>query len=562
MTTAATDINPAVQGQGLIGSATELPEIVIPEAVKSNIGATTRQVGRKETAVGQIEDITAADSPLMQNARNKAKAYANERGLVNSAMAGGWGEQAVLETATPLALNDAQTQARQELTNQDATNQFSMVDKNFDNTVSLNDRTFGQQRTLSQDEIRARTAAQAREFGQQTFLQKNELDNRVAQQEKDLASLKERQQAEFGQQTALQQTELANRIAQQEKDLAASKERQQADINATKERQLAEFGQQTTLQKSELDTRIAQQERDLAAAKERQQAEFGQQSGLQRAEIEARIKQQEKDLAAAKERQTAEFGQQSTLQERDAALRTALQKSEFGQQTTIEQARFAYGQALSRMDNESRERVAAMSASAQASVAMAEIASRERSSQLASSTQLSIADKELANRLLVADSNAALQRDLNLRGLQVSSLNSYTNQITSVLGSAMGSDDKTTFVGNLNAIWAGSPYLPITIKTTSNPVSGGGSGGGEGGQRQDSPEGGGGGGGGGSGGYDVNPSAASGYSGGPDPNATGIINSATQQQPQDEQNQFANEFDPYAEEEQQRNRWGGGNNTA
>ena len=61
----------------------------------------------KETVQNQVSGIIAANSPLMQQAQANALQQMNKRGLVNSSMAIGAGQAAVLDKALPIAAADA-----------------------------------------------------------------------------------------------------------------------------------------------------------------------------------------------------------------------------------------------------------------------------------------------------------------------------------------------------------------------------------------------------------------------------------------------------------------------
>jgi hypothetical protein len=62
---------------------------------------------RTQTVQGQLDSIIAKDSPLMQRAAALGEMTANERGLINSSMAAGAAQTAVLDAATPIASADA-----------------------------------------------------------------------------------------------------------------------------------------------------------------------------------------------------------------------------------------------------------------------------------------------------------------------------------------------------------------------------------------------------------------------------------------------------------------------
>lgn len=69
--------------------------------------AYTRDVQGSELAQNQINQITSQNSPLMRNAQMRGTRMANSRGMINSTMAGESAQNAVIESAMPLALQDA-----------------------------------------------------------------------------------------------------------------------------------------------------------------------------------------------------------------------------------------------------------------------------------------------------------------------------------------------------------------------------------------------------------------------------------------------------------------------
>jgi hypothetical protein len=69
--------------------------------------AYTRNVQGNELAQNQINQITSQNSPLMRNAQMQGIRRGNARGMINSSMAGEAAQNAVIESAMPLALQDA-----------------------------------------------------------------------------------------------------------------------------------------------------------------------------------------------------------------------------------------------------------------------------------------------------------------------------------------------------------------------------------------------------------------------------------------------------------------------
>lgn len=78
----------------------------------------------KETVAGQLNTLTAKDSPLMTRARTGAMQTANARGLMNSSIAAGAGEAAAIDSALPIATADANIQGVTSRDNQSAQNAF------------------------------------------------------------------------------------------------------------------------------------------------------------------------------------------------------------------------------------------------------------------------------------------------------------------------------------------------------------------------------------------------------------------------------------------------------
>lgn len=125
--------------------------------------ATTGTVGEKSTVQGQLGTILASGSPLLSRARTDSNAAYAERGLNNSSIGVQAGEEAVIRTALPIAQQDAQTYATQDLTNQNDVNTFaqqglaqSYTDFNNDKsnafTAGENQLSRESQRTLQNDQ--------------------------------------------------------------------------------------------------------------------------------------------------------------------------------------------------------------------------------------------------------------------------------------------------------------------------------------------------------------------------------------------------------------------------
>lgn len=84
---------------------------------------------------GQIKDIIAEGSPLMQQAETRALQGANKRGLMNSSIAVGAGQAALYDAAAPIAAADAATFARAGEFDAGAKQQVNLANQGSTNTA-------------------------------------------------------------------------------------------------------------------------------------------------------------------------------------------------------------------------------------------------------------------------------------------------------------------------------------------------------------------------------------------------------------------------------------------
>jgi len=106
---------------------------VMGQAATYTPGATTQTDATKWTpdanqlVTGQVDQIISADSPLMQRAGVRADQQMNKRGLMNSSMAVGAGQAAVMDAALPMAQQNAQTYANAGQFNATQAGQFELA---------------------------------------------------------------------------------------------------------------------------------------------------------------------------------------------------------------------------------------------------------------------------------------------------------------------------------------------------------------------------------------------------------------------------------------------------
>lgn len=121
--------------------------------------AYTRTPQQNALVQHQITGLLNADNPYIRNARQRGREEAAGRGLLNSSMAAGSAERAGIESALPIASQDAQTFAQAEAQNLDALNQMAQQE----NQLNAN---------LAGARIGARASTASARIGQEGALQR------------------------------------------------------------------------------------------------------------------------------------------------------------------------------------------------------------------------------------------------------------------------------------------------------------------------------------------------------------------------------------------------------
>ena len=103
----------------------------------SQYTANTNTFDEANGTAGRVDSIIAKDSPLMQRAASKANQTMNARGLMNSSMAVGAGQAAVMDAAVPIASTDAQLFSQQKLANQTSLNDAARANAEMRGTIGM-----------------------------------------------------------------------------------------------------------------------------------------------------------------------------------------------------------------------------------------------------------------------------------------------------------------------------------------------------------------------------------------------------------------------------------------
>ena len=172
-----------------------------------------------QTVQKQLEQIIAADSPLMQQARTQALQQANARGLLNSSMAVTAGQSAVLEAATPIAQQDASTYARAGEFNANSANTFARDNNAFVRDAFMADFNLGANEWAAQQEFERQYKTLDRQ--QQLLLERDAVQN-------GFQSARDRYLNDWNVAAADKEADLRLQLARMD---AASRPAQQADTS-------------------------------------------------------------------------------------------------------------------------------------------------------------------------------------------------------------------------------------------------------------------------------------------------------------------------------------------
>lgn len=124
---------------GGLGWYQQIPPVqpVPPGFSTSNPHAYTRQAQPGELVEHRIVPLLSSTNPYIQNARQRGVEFAARRGGVNSAIAAGSAERAAIESALPIASQDAETMRRTGSENLDALNRGLFLERELANRLAV-----------------------------------------------------------------------------------------------------------------------------------------------------------------------------------------------------------------------------------------------------------------------------------------------------------------------------------------------------------------------------------------------------------------------------------------
>lgn len=137
-----------------VGQGAFLAPTAYGTATASTAGVDTRGVSDNELAATQLARITANDSPLMVRARQEGLLRAGARGLQNSSIAASNAMGAMVDRATPIALQDAATYGRTASENMAAQNAARLLNAQLLTNTSIQNAGFLSQAALADTQSR------------------------------------------------------------------------------------------------------------------------------------------------------------------------------------------------------------------------------------------------------------------------------------------------------------------------------------------------------------------------------------------------------------------------
>jgi hypothetical protein len=158
--------NRSKEGMGY-DSPDQAEQEVRPPSLQPAAQATLPQAN---TMAGLLDSILAKDSPLMQRAATQGKQFASNRGLLNSSMAGGAAQGAMIDRATPIASQDSQSALSLSQFNAGQTNDMRRQSNDFSIRSNLMEQ--GQGYDLQKMQSQFGYTSQLAEQGQGYDLQK------------------------------------------------------------------------------------------------------------------------------------------------------------------------------------------------------------------------------------------------------------------------------------------------------------------------------------------------------------------------------------------------------
>lgn len=279
---------------------------------KNTIAPVTQEFDESKGVAGRTNAILQTDSPLMQTAATQGAQSAAKRGLLNSSVGVQAGQQAVVNSAVPIATADASLYQQGSLANLAAKNSAATSNAQIGAQLGGQAMTLGSQERQTADTLAQRASEQsqqAQQFGvtsgqgqQQIDAQKAQFAQQLGMTAKEL-DLRVQQLGQAQQQIDAQKEQFAAQLGMTGKDLDLRRDQltaqQQQFVDSLNVQK-----QQLTQQQAQFDTSLASNNANFSKELGQKQAQFDaaqvQQTVLAKADNETRLQlaQLDKDSRA------------------------------------------------------------------------------------------------------------------------------------------------------------------------------------------------------------------------------------------------------------------------
>jgi hypothetical protein len=230
------------------------------QGYNANQAATTNwNVTAPQTVQSQVQGIIASNSPLMQQAQTGALQQMNQRGLMNSSMAVGAAQDAVIRQALPIAQQDAQTYSRSGEFNANAANQMAQFNTGAENTARQFGASASNQASLANQAAQNTAAQFTAGASNQAALSNQAAQNTAAQFTAGAANTASQQYAQSLNATVNKMMDQSMQIALANADANTKIELQNIDAQTRKDLAATEAAYKNQMQASASANEIFQQ---------------------------------------------------------------------------------------------------------------------------------------------------------------------------------------------------------------------------------------------------------------------------------------------------------------
>ena len=136
--------------QGNTGNNSRMPDLQQTLARMPSAQQTT--ISKGMTSAGMLDQMLSKDSPLMRRASTQGLQQAQNRGLLNSSMAAGASQGAMIDRAQPFAITDSNNVIQNAQRNTDARNQRGLLQMGLMGDSYKSNQNFTQQLGLNQQQ--------------------------------------------------------------------------------------------------------------------------------------------------------------------------------------------------------------------------------------------------------------------------------------------------------------------------------------------------------------------------------------------------------------------------